>query len=389
MYIVSGVPRSGTSVTSRMMSKALGDDRMIYKRKKPQQQERQGKGPLKEVRSYMEEKRKKETKGREEHKAKMNPTGFFEMEWVTRGIRYSIDRHAEILTARERPLKGVKVVSQGLAQTDPTYVSKVLYCVRHPKNVATSQEALLGQLGEENPEVDGRELRKHSPEMYIRATVQAAKWFLINPGVPVLIVEYDRIHSETGALLNEIEDFIGEGDWSKGAEEVKPSLNRSKKKDVSHPLFPLADRIYQYSRSKSWGKIVEAVEDHHKKEIEKTEESPETIELIPCPRLGRRVSSNECLLCRTEENTRANFIRSARGDYFHEPCMRDVLEGKATIEDSIRENTWAKARGLGDTVASMIDKTGLKKVHEMITGKKNCPECNERKKSLNEFFPYK
>lgn len=41
-----------------------------------------------------------------------------------------------------------------------------------------------------------------------------------------------------------------------------------------------------------------------------------------------------------------------------------------------------KSKGLGDTVAKVIKAVGLDKV------KKDCDECEKRKKAWNERFPY-
>ena len=47
-----------------------------------------------------------------------------------------------------------------------------------------------------------------------------------------------------------------------------------------------------------------------------------------------------------------------------------------------------RSRGLGDTIEKITKATGIKKVVNKITGKKDCG-CGKRKEKLNEIFPYK
>jgi len=46
-----------------------------------------------------------------------------------------------------------------------------------------------------------------------------------------------------------------------------------------------------------------------------------------------------------------------------------------------------KAQGLGDTIEQITEITGIKKLVEFVAGE-DCG-CNERKKKLNEWFPYR
>tara|TARA_R110002167_G_scaffold297748_2_gene502104 strand:- start:2080 stop:2247 length:168 start_codon:yes stop_codon:yes gene_type:complete len=49
---------------------------------------------------------------------------------------------------------------------------------------------------------------------------------------------------------------------------------------------------------------------------------------------------------------------------------------------------YKKSKGLGDTIQKFTEFTGIKKVVDKITGKKDCG-CNKRKETLNKAFPYK
>jgi len=47
-----------------------------------------------------------------------------------------------------------------------------------------------------------------------------------------------------------------------------------------------------------------------------------------------------------------------------------------------------KSKGLGDSIEKFTKATGIKKVVDKVTGKKDCG-CNKRKEALNKAFPYK
>ena len=49
---------------------------------------------------------------------------------------------------------------------------------------------------------------------------------------------------------------------------------------------------------------------------------------------------------------------------------------------------YKKSRGLGDTIEKFTRATGIKKVVDKVTGKKDCG-CKKRKEALNKAFPYK
>ena len=61
---------------------------------------------------------------------------------------------------------------------------------------------------------------------------------------------------------------------------------------------------------------------------------------------------------------------------------------KKKLEKKAKKNIEStKAKGLGDTVEKVLEKTGIAKVAKWILGK-DCG-CQERKEKLNKLFPYK
>jgi len=61
---------------------------------------------------------------------------------------------------------------------------------------------------------------------------------------------------------------------------------------------------------------------------------------------------------------------------------------KKKLEKKLKKSTEdTKAKGLGDTIERVFEKTGISKVAKWILGK-DCG-CEERKEKLNKLFPYK
>lgn len=47
------------------------------------------------------------------------------------------------------------------------------------------------------------------------------------------------------------------------------------------------------------------------------------------------------------------------------------------------------SKGLGDTIDKITTATGIKKIVQAINDDKKCSPCEERRKKLNQMFPYK
>jgi len=48
-----------------------------------------------------------------------------------------------------------------------------------------------------------------------------------------------------------------------------------------------------------------------------------------------------------------------------------------------------KSRGAGDTLAKLLEKSGVSRSYAKAIGKKKCGKCKERQEKLNKLFPYK
>jgi len=339
MYLISGCPRSGTSLMMDLMRTVFGEDRIIGN-KFPQEdriqvmQEKQEDETEIEfaVRQYISSKMRdlEQVKRELEETKDMNPNGFWECGWSVQGIQWSLFQHEIIKEAIENK-SIVKVVSQGLPSTHPDFVSKIVYMLRHPRAVAKSQERLKGQFGPlEAPQINGEDVKKHSPEMFIRTSKMAARW-LKKFNKPFIIVNFDDLIEDPITQLNRIQEFLGEGDFSKVADVINPKLRRSYPQEIENPLWESAEAIY------------EAMAKQDFEAVEKVEVPRDENEVIVCTRMKRRVVTNECKMCISDPVTRKNFAKTAmdqKVDWEKEPCIYECLAEEISIEESIKNNSW-------------------------------------------------
>ena len=203
LIIVSGCPRSGTSAMSDIMHKLFGEKRMIYAKKpepekEPEFEETKAGACMKYLYDT-EDSTKKRAEQKEKIKKRkikteiMNPNGFYEDgRFAVLGIQWNRKWREELDGfLNDKISKCMKIVSQGLLPSDPRFFSKIIYMIRHPREVAKSQENLEGLLG--NPDIEGVEQKNHSPKMYISVTAQAALFFVENPEIPVLFCQQSSV----------------------------------------------------------------------------------------------------------------------------------------------------------------------------------------------------
>jgi len=366
MIVISGCPRSGTSLMMDIMRETFGEGRIIgekfpqEKRIKRQTERQEGETDQQwAVREYIMNKDGSKQKALAEfaETKDMNPNGFWECGYTVRGIQYVRPENAPKATDI------CKVVSQGLAQSNPQYIDKVVYMLRHPRAVAKSQERLKGRYGGlDNPERGGKEVREHSPKMFVQVTKAAASWLRAHAHVPVLLVDFDDLIEDPAAQLQRVQDFLGEGDFTQSVSRIEPKLRRSYPQEVEHPLWGPAEALYSAMSSLDYDAVADV-------EVQRVEREKRRV----CVRLGRAVVDNECALCRADANTRRNYAVQAtrRGIAWQsEPCVYECLEEGKTIEESIASNHWANlAAPIGEEY--WCPRAGAK------VNPKHCEACRE------------
>ena len=355
MIIVSGCPRSGTSLMMDLMRTALGDERILGEKFpqenkiNPEQQENES-DAMYALRQYSWEKNKDEILKDLEESKDMNPNGFWEMLYTVQGIHYRLQDHKRLQKLIEEPkdkLSVCKIVSQGLAASDPRYIDKIVYMIRHPRAVAKSQERLKRPDWPKWTDDKGRkhdlskEIKVHTPEMYIQVTAVAAQWLIANPDIPVHFVNFDNLIENPVDTLKGINDFLGEGDFKKASKQIEPKLRRSKWEDIQNPLWEDAEKIYELFTKQDFNGILEYMRNPKRKtHTEKRR--------YHCYRTGRVVAVQECRNCYKNPVVRDNFRKTAENnkvDWQNEPCvfecgMDPSRDEYVSIEDSIKNNNW-------------------------------------------------
>lgn len=348
MILVSGCPRSGTSLMMDIMRSVFGKDRVLGK-KFPQEERaaRLGKqqpgetdGQFK-VRQYIEKKnRLKERLEQEMQQTKdLNPNGFWEMLYTVQGCHYRFwDRkRLEKIKKAKKPYI-CKVVSQGLINTDPQYVDKVIFMLRSPRAVAKSQERLKRAF----PFDKESGLTLHTPEMFLSVTYSAAQWLHEHPHIPVKTVEFDALVENPKQVLREIAAFIGEGDWADAYKRINPKLRRSSTGGAhERDIWREAEDLYALMVQQDYKGVMDYIQT--KGDATKKQNSQ-----IYCSRLQTYMAYAECLSCHESENFVRNKINQAEKtniDWRTEPCLFECgadigRENYIEIEDSIKNNHW-------------------------------------------------
>ena len=338
MIIVSGCPRSGTSLMMDCLRLAFGDDRIMGS-KFPQEQrlalalekgEEESQNEF-EARKYIREIVAPNAEKDFEYSRDMNPNGFWECRYSVRGIQWH-------LNMPDLDGKICKIVSQGLVNSHPEYVDKIIYMLRCPRQVAKSQERLR-RMPFISPQEE-QELRVHTPEMFINVSFQACQWLLANPEVPMITVLFDDLIMKPDETLGIVKDFLGEGDFEK--HQIDPKLKRSYPEEISNHLWEYADTIYEFMKLGEYKKVVDYYKDNTKYIFrDKT--------VTFCTRLRERMVYNECKICHESKELVANLVKRAdekKIGWEFEPCMFDCISDPEndhiSMKESVQNNHWVK-----------------------------------------------
>jgi len=324
---------------------ALGDDRIIGE-KFPQEKVALKKGELEAQYQYrrylLEQSRSKSS----EEIRDMNPDGFWECPLTVQGASYrpEIRELLQRIGTEDKP-SACKIVSQGLYRSNPVYVDSVIYMLRKPESVARSQERLSREFRVKHPET-GRGVNLfdsfviQSPQMFIEVTLQASKWFLAHPEVPLYIVRFEDLITYPKEELRFLGSLLGE-DLMLGKVCVKPALNRSSQAPIIHSLMGEANKVYQLFLQRDWNGLKAYGVDRT------TRNSRQNYQWV-CARSGSMVLEAICQSCKTDPEFRASLKLEAESKglgWDSQPCAYDCaydVQRKihVPVSDSIRDNHW-------------------------------------------------
>ncbi len=185
VIVVSGLPRSGTSMMMRMLDMG-GVDVLIDNIREPNQD---------------------------------NPKGYYEFERVKKMPEGDTDWLPDAVD------KVVKVISALLVHLPEGYKYKVLFMNRHIEEILRSQRRMLVRRGEETDKVDDEEMA----ELFEKHLEKVYTWMNQQSNVTYLNVSYNAMLQDPRPFLRDIVAFLGRDlDVDAMAAVVDPSLYRQR-----------------------------------------------------------------------------------------------------------------------------------------------------------------
>jgi hypothetical protein len=164
VYIVSGLPRSGTSMMMKMLS--------------------EGGLPI-----LTDELRRADDD---------NPNGYFELE-VVRQLK-----EGNLMWLKDANGKCVKIISSLLEYLPPEHHYKIIFMERDPRETLVSQKKMLDHRGE-TPKISDQEM-----EQQFQKHLAAMKpWLIRQPNMQVLYVNYNVLMAEPASACERIVEFLG------------------------------------------------------------------------------------------------------------------------------------------------------------------------------------
>ena len=185
VIVVSGLPRSGTSMMMRMLDKGgipvLTDN----------------------IRTPNED----------------NPLGYYEFERVKKMPE------GDFAWLEEANGRAVKVLAVLLTYLPENYAYKVLFMRRHMQEMLDSQREMLIRRGEDADRIDDTEMsrlfEKHLDDLYA--------WMNSKVNVEYMEVDYNAVLADPSQWVHKIQQFLGrEMDGPAMAAVVDPALNRQR-----------------------------------------------------------------------------------------------------------------------------------------------------------------
>jgi hypothetical protein len=147
-----------------------------------------------------------------------NPRGYFEFERVKQ-----IEEDREWLPGAQG--KVVKMISALLKHLPPDYRYRVVFMQREMGEILASQRQMLVRRGEDTERADDRQMAR----LFARHLSQMESWLASQPQMDVLYVHYRDVLAAPAAQAARLNAFLGGVlDERKMAEVVDPELYRQK-----------------------------------------------------------------------------------------------------------------------------------------------------------------
>jgi len=180
--IVSGLPRSGTSLMMRMLE-AGGMPVLVDNIRQPDED---------------------------------NPNGYYELEVV---------KQKDTSWMLDAPGKAVKMVYRLLRDLPATYTYQVIFMERQLEEVLASQRVMLARRGTARASADDAQMA----EFFRRDLQRIGEWLAAQPNFRVLYVSYNQVLAHPPSAVAEVNQFLGSGlDTQAMIAVVDPALYRQR-----------------------------------------------------------------------------------------------------------------------------------------------------------------
>ncbi|NUQ83847.1 MAG: sulfotransferase domain-containing protein [Anaerolineales bacterium] len=152
-----------------------------------------------------------------------NPNGYYEFERVKQLPE------GDYGWLPEAGGKVVKIVTGLIMHLPSDYKYKVIFMQRAMKEVLSSQKKMLGRLGKEDDRIEDEKMRK----IYQEHLKQVNAWLAKQPNMDVLYVNYNTMLADPLESLQKVNEFLGGGmDVNVMAGVVNKELYRERKSNV-------------------------------------------------------------------------------------------------------------------------------------------------------------
>ena len=162
--VVSGLPRSGTSMMMRMLE-AGGIPVLTDHERAPDSS---------------------------------NPKGYYEYEHVKQM------KEGDIGWIQEARGKAVKIISALLEFLPPAYEYRIIFMERNMAEILASQRAMLIQRGETHDQIEDQ----HMAELYQKHLARTSAWIEKQPNLKALYLDYNKIIEDPQPYLLQLASFL-------------------------------------------------------------------------------------------------------------------------------------------------------------------------------------
>lgn len=148
-----------------------------------------------------------------------NPKGYYEFERVKQ-----LDK-GDTAWLAEAQGKAVKIISALLKHLPSDYEYRVIFMRRPMPEILASQRKMLIHRGEDPNKMDDEQMA----ELFEKHLNNTMEWLEMQPNISVLYVHYSQMLSDPFSAIDEINQFLGkELDSNKMAQVVDPTLYRNR-----------------------------------------------------------------------------------------------------------------------------------------------------------------